>query len=77
MQAQEGIENQKLNKLYPSSDGLADCKTTTRDKPINTQQNLHISNNFLIKELVLLYIRQELLYKLSLNHVNLGKSGDR
>ena len=48
MQAQEGIENQKLNKLYPSSDGLADCKTTTRDKPINTQQNLHISNNFLI-----------------------------
>lgn len=31
MQAQEGIENQKLNKLYPSSDGLADCKTTTRD----------------------------------------------
>lgn len=30
-QAQEGIENQKLNKLMPSSDGLADCKTTTRD----------------------------------------------
>lgn len=30
-QAQEGIENMKLNKLYPSSDGLADCKTTTRD----------------------------------------------
>lgn len=30
-QAQEGIENQKLDKLYPSSDGLADCKTTTRD----------------------------------------------
>ena len=30
-QAQEGIENQKLNKLYPTSDGLADCKTTTRD----------------------------------------------
>lgn len=29
------------------------------------------------KELVLPYIRQELLYKLSLNHVNLGKSGDR
>ena len=29
--AQEGIENQKLNKLKPSSDGLADCKTTTRD----------------------------------------------
>lgn len=30
-QAQEGIENIKLNKLKPSSDGLADCKTTTRD----------------------------------------------
>lgn len=30
-QAQEGIENFKLNKLKPSSDGLADCKTTTRD----------------------------------------------
>lgn len=29
------------------------------------------------KSLVLPYIRQELLYKLSLNHVNLGKSGDR
>lgn len=30
-QAQEGVENQKLNKIKPSSDGLADCKTTTRD----------------------------------------------
>lgn len=30
-QAQEGIENQKLNRMKPSSDGLADCKTTTRD----------------------------------------------
>lgn len=30
-QSQEGVENQKLNKLKPSSDGLADCKTTTRD----------------------------------------------
>lgn len=29
------------------------------------------------KKLVLPYMRQELLYKLSLNHVNLGKSGDR
>ena len=29
------------------------------------------------KELVLPYMRQELLYKMSLNHVNLGKSGDR
>lgn len=31
MQQQEGIENQKLNKLYPTSDGLADAKTTSRD----------------------------------------------
>ena len=30
-QAQEGIENFKLDKIKPSSDGLADCKTTTRD----------------------------------------------
>lgn len=30
-QAQEGIENFKLNKIKPSSDGLADCKVTTRD----------------------------------------------
>jgi hypothetical protein len=30
-QAQEGVENFKLNRIKPSSDGLADCKTTTRD----------------------------------------------
>lgn len=30
-QNQEGIENLKLNKLEPSSDGLGDCKLTTRD----------------------------------------------
>ena len=30
-QAQEGIENRKLGLVKPSSDGLADCKTTTRD----------------------------------------------
>ena len=30
-QAQEGIENFKLNKLKPSADGLADAKTTIRD----------------------------------------------
>ena len=30
-QSQEGIENFKLNKLKPSSDGLSDCKVTTRD----------------------------------------------
>ena len=31
MQAQEGIENRKMNILEPSPDGLADCKTTIRD----------------------------------------------
>lgn len=30
-QSQEGIENRKLNQIEPSSDGLGDCKMTTRD----------------------------------------------
>lgn len=30
-QSQEGIENRKLNMLYPTSDGLGDCKQTVRD----------------------------------------------
>lgn len=30
-QSQESVENQKYGRLKPSSDGLADCKTTTRD----------------------------------------------
>lgn len=30
-QAQEGIENLKMNRLKPTPDGLADCKTTIRD----------------------------------------------
>lgn len=30
-QAQEGIENRKMNILEPTSDGMADCKTTVRD----------------------------------------------
>lgn len=30
-QAQEGIENRKMNQLEPTADGLADCKTTIRD----------------------------------------------
>lgn len=30
-QSQEGIENIKMNKIEPSSDGLGDCKLTTRD----------------------------------------------
>ena len=30
-QSQEGIENRKLNLLYPTADGLGDCKMTVRD----------------------------------------------
>lgn len=30
-QSQEGIENRKLNMLYPTVDGLGDCKVTSRD----------------------------------------------
>lgn len=30
-QAQEGIENFKLDRMKPTTDGLADCKTTARD----------------------------------------------
>lgn len=30
-QAQEGIENIKLDRMKPTTDGLADCKTTSRD----------------------------------------------
>lgn len=33
-QAQEGIENIKLGRMFPTSDGLADCKTTSRDANI-------------------------------------------
>lgn len=43
-QSQEGIENFKLDKIKPSSDGLADCKTTARDRLYNTSVNLHITN---------------------------------
>ena len=30
-QSQEGIENIKLDRMYPTTDGLGDCKTTSRD----------------------------------------------
>lgn len=30
-QAQEGIENIKLDRMRPTTDGLGDCKTTSRD----------------------------------------------
>ena len=43
LQAQEGIENIKMNKLEPSPDGLADCKTTIRDGLNNTTLYLHMS----------------------------------
>jgi hypothetical protein len=47
-QSQEGIENFKLGRLRPTSDGLADCKTTTRDKVSYTRVYLHISIILLI-----------------------------
>ena len=31
MQAQEGIENIKMDRTRPTADGLADCKVTSRD----------------------------------------------
>lgn len=116
MQDKEGNESFKLGRIKPSSDGLADCKVTSRDflahnktciyKIIATNcfeedellllsgffkdrfnLTFHINSNHSIyllkrdfehfKKLVLPYMRQELLYKLSLNHVNLGKSRDR
>ena len=30
-QSQEGIENLKLDRVHPTTDGLGDCKTTSRD----------------------------------------------
>lgn len=30
-QAQEGLENIKIGRMFPTADGLADCKTTSRD----------------------------------------------
>ena len=47
-QAQESIENQKFGRLKPSSDGLADCKTTTRDA--NMVIGLYSPFKFGIKE---------------------------
>lgn len=46
---------------------------------INSNHSIYLLKKDLehFRELVLPYMRKELLYKLSLNHVNLGKSGDR
>lgn len=44
-QAQEGIENFKLGKLKPSPDGLADCKTTIRDR-VHYNNMICICQNF-------------------------------
>ena len=88
MQDKEGNESFKLGRIKPSSDGLADCKVTSRDflahnktciYKINSNNSIYLlKRDFAhFKKLVLPYMRQELLYKLSLNHVNLGKSGDR
>jgi hypothetical protein len=88
MQDKEGNESFKLGRIKPSSDGLADCKVTSRDflahnktciYKINSNHSIYLLKRDFehFKKLVLPYMRQELLYKLSLNHVNLGKSGDR
>lgn len=55
-QDKEGNESFKLGRIKPSSDGLADCKVTSRDKISISSVDLHISN--------ILHIRQELLYKI-------------
>lgn len=47
-QAQEGIENIKLDKLKPSANGLADCKTTIRD--INTAIGLYSPFKYGLRE---------------------------
>jgi hypothetical protein len=44
-QAQEGVENIKLGRMRPTSDGLGDCKTTTRD--INCMIGLYNPIKFL------------------------------
>ena len=44
MQDKEGNESFKLGRIKPSSDGLADCKVTSRDKISISSVDLHISN---------------------------------
>lgn len=47
-QSQESLENQKFGKMKPSSDGLADCKTTSRD--VNVVIGLYSPFKFEVKE---------------------------
>lgn len=47
-QAQESIENMKNNRLMPTSDGLADCKTTARD--VNMALGLYSPYKYGIKD---------------------------
>lgn len=45
MQSQEGVENIKLGRMRPTSDGLGDCKTTSRD--LNCMIGLYNPSKFL------------------------------
>ena len=45
MQSQEGVENIKLGRMRPTSDGLGDCKTTARD--LNCMMGLYNPIKFL------------------------------
>ena len=53
MQSQEGIENIKLDRMRPTTDGLGDCKTTSRDancviglySPFKFQKKEHLLYN--------------------------------
>jgi hypothetical protein len=52
-QSQEGIENIKLDRMRPTTDGLGDCKTTSRDanciiclySPFKFQKKEHLLYN--------------------------------
>lgn len=49
MQDKEGNESFKLGRIKPSSDGLADCKVTSRDKISISSVDLH--NNTMMYKL--------------------------
>lgn len=67
------MDKQRLIELH--SEGKTDVEIASI---LNVSRQLLLKKDFEhFKELVLPYMRQELFYKLSLNHVNLGKSGDR
>lgn len=53
MQDKEGNESFKLGRIKPSSDGLADCKVTSRDKISISSVDLHISNIYRQRSIIL------------------------